>query len=1085
MRINFLSIQRKFLFYSTACFCIPLLIEIVFAYFYLHREHVNTQYLMQQNTLSYCNQVLTNNIFYSKVSELSNLSVIRNELYRVYRIVDMSLHETDNSVSSDTNTNNLGEQLGHRDPIKVPPTYYPHQNQGLPALDSSTPLGRLHDTLSQSESDEALSHWFQSSNTPQSSDNFLLPSLQAQLPPGKSEELLRHLLQIQHLGFIAFSLNTSSPHFDIFIDAQQRNLLDLLQTEGRSLREVIFTDKTPVDGYFVILQERTSATNNAENSSSSSSSTSSNSNSSAASEQSISSATPQQQLHNKPQLQLQLHNQPPSSAHYPVSAADVVQPVPDELKIAGFDQQELPDVALRLAGHQITLSDSEQTSQADNVMWSLRPAVQITFTDESAGSAQALGQHIALFKEANATDASSIGDDLALMDGGITSVTPDARNANDSAPRHDSSDAATHNQEQNQGEVRSLVEQQLSERAAEKRHNSGLTTTQPPLSLAPETAADAYADELRRNESAQLPWHTPYERMSTEILRQSSPTGAEQLRSLRENNVVAPHSYLGIVAPLHFAPQQVVVILTDISKLNHQDQILKTLIANSLNDLVLSVGVTSPLSITLIDENLKPLAGDLSEAEVSRLITPSLLRTTAANGIFQGYNKRWGHYLTVGYFKPYNWFILINSDNVRANSALWQYMLILFTSGFIMAVICVHFMGAVAERDAKELRTITNKLKHMATLVQDPVLLKRVCDGLPRRSDEIGQLASHVRLMAKTVYHSTQEALRRQNISTTTATAEYVNVIKHLQQTPRTREIFFKEYYKNRFCVHTAMAETTTGDFYDVLDLPENKIAIFVGSINERGLDAVNISNVNIGILRQLVRLTQSLKLPLSTMIYEFNQNIVENNPKHTLTSLCVVIIDQNTGKFEYLNAGHTLPLLYHKNNGFEYIDVRTGPVLGRSNEQTFSSLNLQLQDKDSLIFYTDGLLDCTSRRKEPLGQDGFESMLHDEPFNSATETINNLVQKIERYSKGSKLVKDYTIACYQYYADPKEAKSQPQLETDSDPTAADLEGELSAQDEAIGEEDSPLYRQAAEQDEGITSTSTNTRPSTSTSKAE
>lgn len=1079
MRINFLSIQRKFLFYSTACFCIPLLIEIIFAYFYLHREHVNTQYLMQQNTLSYCNQVLTNNIFYSKVSELSNLSVIRNELYRIYRIVDMSLHETDSSVSSDTT--DLSELLGHRDPIKVPPTYHPHQSQGLPALDSSTPLGRLHDTLSQSESDEALSHWFQNSNTPSSTDNFLLPSLQAQLPLGKSEELLRHLLQIQHLGFIAFSLNTSSPHFDIFIDEQQRNLLDLLQTEGRSLREVIFTDKTPVDGYFVILQERISATSNTENTSNSSTSTSSNS--SAESEQSIFSATPQQQqqLHNKHQQQLQLQNQPPSPAHYPVTAADVVQPVPDEHKIAGFAQQELPDVSLRLAGHQITLSDSEQTSQADNVMWSLRPAVQITFTDEGAGPEQALGQHIALFKEANATDASSIGDDLAFMNGGITSVTPDARNTNDSAPRHDTTDAATQNQEQNQGAVRSLAEQQLSERAAEKRRNSGLTTTQPPLSLSPEKADDAYADELRRNESGQLPWHTPYESMTTEILRQSSPTGAEQLRSLRENNVVAPHSYLGIVAPLHFAPQQVVVILTDISKLNHQDQILKTLIANSLNDLVLSVGVTSPLSITLIDENLKPLAGDLSEAEVSRLITLGLLRTTAANGIFQGYNKRWGHYLTVGYFKPYNWFILINSDNVRANSSLWQYMLILFTSGFIMAVICVHLMGAVAERDAKELRTITNKLKHMATLVQDPVLLKRVCDGLPRRSDEIGQLASHVRLMAKTVYHSTQEALRRQDVRTTSA--EDTNIIKHLQQTPRTREIFFKEYYKNRFCVHTAIAESTTGDFYDVIDLPENKIAIFVGSINERGLDAVNISNVNIGILRQLVRLTQSLKLPLSTVIYEFNQNIVENNPKHTLTSLCVVIIDQNTGKFEYLNAGHTLPLLYHKNNGFEYIDVRTGPVLGRSNEQTFSSLNLQLQDKDSLIIYTDGLLDCTSRRKEPLGQDGFESMLHDEPFNSATETINNLVQKIDRYSKDSKLAKDYTIACYQYYADPKEAESQPQLETYSDPTEADLEGELSDKDEAIGEEDSPLYRQAAEQDNGTTATSASTN--TSTSKAD
>ena len=55
---------------------------------------------------------------------------------------------------------------------------------------------------------------------------------------------------------------------------------------------------------------------------------------------------------------------------------------------------------------------------------------------------------------------------------------------------------------------------------------------------------------------------------------------------------------------------------------------------------------------------------------------------------------------------------------------------------------------------------IYNKIKHLATLIQDPILLQRICNGLPKREDEIGAISSHVRLMAKTVYQSIQEILQ-------------------------------------------------------------------------------------------------------------------------------------------------------------------------------------------------------------------------------------------------------------------------------------------------------------------------------------
>lgn len=931
MLIKFSSLRRKMLFYATALFCLPLFVCISFSYIYLHRENINNQYLLQQNMMIMCKKELEDNIFYSKISELSNLSIIRNELYRLYRIVDMSLYapqvkESYHAVIPDSYTYHPKDQSQLPSPNLYTHNYASnntspseHTTQSGSATQSG-PATQSDGTNAQqgittpaapvTESDIALDSDIEV-YTPHLSDPrvFADPELKtpeefrAQLEQNKSHDsdqalaqkeaeesffiatseqtvtdrlvLYNHLRQMQSLGFIAFSVNIKDERLNLFINEQNRDLLDELYNNQKSLYDHLYKDHTPEDGYFLILRQKE--------------------------------------------------------------------------KVPSIEQQ----------GH----------------------ASQSTENTDSSASNDALAS-------TNTTDTSAMTDNGASS-GAMATTSTSTTATNTPQTAHKNPD----NFDFQQGINRVPVESKINNISA----------------------AERTLNEIRNKEQLLQVGADPS--INNELLRRSIDLHPNMIHGIQRNEpmISLQNSYLSIVAPLSFTPDQLLVIITDISKLQQQDEVLKRLIANSLNDMVLSVGLTTPLSITLLDEKMQPLAGDLSSAEISRLITPHLLYVASENDMFQGYNKRWGHYLTIGHFKPYNWYILINSDNVRANSMLWQYMLILFMSGFVLAVLAVHIIGAMCEKDAKEIRLISNKIKHMATLFQDPSLLTRVCDGLPRRDDEIGMLSSNVRLMAKTLYQSLQEMLHNTEMQVIDQGER--NIISRLRQMPLNREIFLKEYYKNRFNVHTEMAPHSNGDFYDVIELNENKLAIFVGSVNEQGIDAANISNLNICLIRQMIRLTQSLRISLPVLIGEINQNITENNAKNVLTSLCVVIIDQRTGKVEYLNAGHTLPILYHHKEGFEYIDLRTGPVLGLRANQVFTSVTLQLEDRDSLLLYTDGLLDCTNRRLEKLGQEGLENMLHDEGFNNATDTINNLVSKLKCFTRDQEQEKDYTIACYQFYA--------------------------------------------------------------------
>lgn len=1147
---SFSSIKRRALFYSAVIFCVPMCIMVGFSYSYLHRNQINLHHLQQQNTLNFCMQELENNIFYSKISELSNLSIIRNELYRLYRIVDMSVSSNEvepPNTLSDINSNKFhlpvssspyeaAPQSHTSTPLRgYPLDHLPHEN--VPSAAAIADQAHLaQKPWSELSPDHVTSYSSLSSygtrNLPPTAIPFNriqgLQSGMRQLPinqraPGVKQELgkgddtfYQSMMPQTHSpeAYISDMQNSlelldtsSSTHNQKMAHALNQVAQDLAASTQASKAPVAVAAEDSATANGTAVAADTVATNNTEANFETSRLTTvpgNNSNGTAVIDTSKVDSLPQAQITG---TNLPFVPDPNSTASAatseltPPSAEQTnstYQLLLEKLYQDASNVSSSPYVVTAPA-HSLNANDSlfapKQASNTDRLilykhLQQLQNLGFIAFSVNTTNPGQDLFIHegyrdlLDYLQNDNRTlrellysapmpdggyfiilqnskvdvdaeqssaldylqrqDASSAAERLGLYnsehsEGTVTS----SRQINDpdndeQIPRAHDSSALNRSQLKNaarDSDIQAVAPENVTliEAAADKADTTAAASTASAAGTGTASASSADKNSLSPTnapdnitETAAVVDDTDAADMENGMFEPNLPPDNLEAQRHQERPDQEKHStsmskaltngssYLGIIANMDFAPNQILVIITDISKLQQQDEVLKRLIANSLNELVLSVGLTTPMSITLIDDEFNPLAGDLSKDEVTRLITPNVLEQTRENGMFQGYNSLWGHYLTTGYFKPYNWYVLINSDNVRATSWLWQYIVILFTMGLLFAIISVHLFGMLANRDVSDLNLINNRIKHMATLIQDPELINRISEGLPRRNDEIGTLASYIRLMSKTLYQSMQEVLR--TCSKQSLDQGERLLADRIRQSSINREIFLKEYYRNHLNIHTETANESTGDFYDVIELNQGKkIAIFVGSINEHGLTAANISILNICLLRQMIRLTESIKLPLPKAVMEVNQNIAENNPKTILTSVCIFIIDQTTGHVEYLNAGHTLPILYHKDKGFEYIDIRTGPVLGAATNQNFTSITFDLKEDDSILMYTDGLLDCTNHRNEKLGQEGFESFLHDESFNTPEETVNSLDNKLKRYSKDSKLEKDYTLICYQY----------------------------------------------------------------------
>lgn len=149
------------------------------------------------------------------------------------------------------------------------------------------------------------------------------------------------------------------------------------------------------------------------------------------------------------------------------------------------------------------------------------------------------------------------------------------------------------------------------------------------------------------------------------------------------------------------------------------------------------------------------------------------------------------------------------------------------------------------------------------------------------------------------------------------------------------------------------------GDWYDVIQLPDDEVGVVVGDCVGRGLVAAAV----MGQLRSACRaLLLQAKGPgeVLTALDDFARMI----PGAGSTTVFCAIIHQATGRVRYSVAGHPPAILQHPDGDHELLDgVRSIPLatlpVGTRPEQM-----AQLRAGSTLLLYTDGLIE---RRRESL----------------------------------------------------------------------------------------------------------------------
>lgn len=280
-----------------------------------------------------------------------------------------------------------------------------------------------------------------------------------------------------------------------------------------------------------------------------------------------------------------------------------------------------------------------------------------------------------------------------------------------------------------------------------------------------------------------------------------------------------------------------------------------------------------------------------------------------------------------------------------------------------------------------------------------------------RTNDEVGGLADGFNFMAGEVSRLMKE------------TADKARMQGELETVKIVQETLFPEDEAQigdyKIIGHFEPASECGGDWWNYSQMGD-KLYLWIGDATGHGAPAAMVTSA----AKAAATIVEDLPGITPTKALEImNKAIHETSKGKILMTFFVASIDLKTGEMVYANASHEPPYVVRKKEGkyskrdLEPLLDSNGPRLGDQRDSTYNEGRVEFNPGDSILFYTDGIVDLESPDGKIWGERGFIRTLVESANNGPAlePKMDHMKQKISDFRSDTELVDDITLFMCQY----------------------------------------------------------------------
>lgn len=201
---------------------------------------------------------------------------------------------------------------------------------------------------------------------------------------------------------------------------------------------------------------------------------------------------------------------------------------------------------------------------------------------------------------------------------------------------------------------------------------------------------------------------------------------------------------------------------------------------------------------------------------------------------------------------------------------------------------------------------------------------------------------------------------------------------------------------------HYRPARSVGGDFYDFVQYSDGRLGLVIGDVTDKGVPAALVMASTRATLRGVAldynseqHNTAERETTPGDVLARANDLIVPDIPPKMFITCFYAILDPKTGMLQYANAGHDVPYVRRGNSSIE-LRAR-GMPLGLLPGMPYEVKELQLEPGDSILFYSDGLVEAHNANREMFGFPRLSEYVASHPGGAAL--IQSVLEELEIFT--------------------------------------------------------------------------------------
>ncbi|HEY7125572.1 MAG TPA: SpoIIE family protein phosphatase [Ktedonobacterales bacterium] len=157
-------------------------------------------------------------------------------------------------------------------------------------------------------------------------------------------------------------------------------------------------------------------------------------------------------------------------------------------------------------------------------------------------------------------------------------------------------------------------------------------------------------------------------------------------------------------------------------------------------------------------------------------------------------------------------------------------------------------------------------------------------------------------------------------------------------------------------------ARAVGGDFYDFILFEDGRLGLVIGDVTDKGVPAAMVMAAT----RTMLRASAMRLISPGAVLERVNDVLCGDIPPKMFVTCLYAVLDVNTGRLIYANAGHDLP--YRRSQGRVSELRATGMPLGLMPGMGYEEKETFLEPGETILFYSDGLAEAHNPEREMLG---------------------------------------------------------------------------------------------------------------------